>query len=504
MGISFNASSLLSGNGIDVNSVVQELQAAESGQLTEWNSDLTTLQKQASAINSINSDLSNLQAALQSFSGAGSVFSQMATTSSESAIATASAQNGATGGNYTVVVSTLASAGTVYTASIASANTSILPSGQTTGDLQLQIGGASGTTADIPITQGNNDTLTTLAASINSASATNNWGITASVVTDASGARLAIYSNSTGAPGALSINNNTTTLNFEPPIGGTNAAITINGIPYASTTNTVTGAIPDVTLNLTSADPATPVTISVAPDTNAVNDAINNFVTEYNTVVGDINTQFAVNPSTNAQGPLGSDSDLSVLQSSLLNDIAYATSDSTSQSSGLSSLAALGISMNNDGTLSVDSATLDSALTSNPAAVANFFSNTNATGFADNFSNDLNNLTAPATGVLNSDLAANQEQQTDLNNEISAFQVHLAEQATALTAEFDQVNASLEQYPFLLQEVTAALGSLSSTGSTQGTLPSTNTAPTSGTAPSGSGSSTGTSGTSGSSGSSGS
>ena len=270
------------------------------------------------------------------------------------------------------------------------------------------------------------------------------------------------------------------------------------------TVTNVTGAIPGVTLNLTSADPATPVTISVAPDTNAVNDAINSFVTEYNTVVGDINAQFTVNSSTNSQGPLGPDSDLRLLQSSLLNDIAYATSDSTSQSSGLSSLAALGISMNNDGTLSVDSATLDSALTSNPAAVANFFSNTNATGFADNFSNDLNNLTAPATGVLNSDLAANQEQQTDLNNEISAFQVHLAEQATALTAEFDQVNASLEQYPFLLQEVTAALGSLSSTGSTQGTLPSTNTAPTSGTAPSGSGSSTGTSGTSGSSGSSGS
>ena len=146
--------------------------------------------------------------------------------------------------------------------------------------------------------------------------------------------------------------------------------------------------------------------------------------------------------------------------------------------------------------LSVDSATLDSALTSNPAAVANFFSNTNATGFADNFSNDLNNLTAPATGVLNSDLAANQEQQTDLNNEISAFQVHLAEQATALTAEFDQVNASLEEYPFLLQEVTAALGSLSSTGSTEGTLPSTNTTPTSGNSTSGNSGTSGTSSTS--------
>ena len=62
----------------------------------------------------------------------------------------------------------------------------------------MQIGGSSGTTADIAITAGSNDTLTTLAASINSQSATNKWGITASVVTDASGARLAIYSQVDG------------------------------------------------------------------------------------------------------------------------------------------------------------------------------------------------------------------------------------------------------------------------------------------------------------------
>ena len=39
MGISFNAASLLSGNGIDVNSVVSEIQAAQSGQVTAWQAD---------------------------------------------------------------------------------------------------------------------------------------------------------------------------------------------------------------------------------------------------------------------------------------------------------------------------------------------------------------------------------------------------------------------------------------------------------------------------------
>ncbi|HVM94664.1 MAG TPA: flagellar filament capping protein FliD [Terriglobales bacterium] len=493
MGISFNSSSLLSGNGINVSAVVQELQAAQSGQLTAWQSDLTTLQNQSSALSSINNDLSNLQAAVQEFSDPTGVLSQLTTNSSLPIVVSATAQSGATPASYTVVVNGLASAGTLYTDPVASASASILPSGQTTADLKIQIGGASGTTADIAITQGSNDTLTTLAQSINTASAKNNWGITATVVTDANGARLAIYSQSTGSPGALALSDNTTSLTFEPAVGGTDAEVTINGIPYASTTNTLAGAIPDVTFNLESADPATPVTVTVAPDSTAVNNAVDNFVTEYNTVIDDIKKQFTVNPSTNSEGPLGADSNLRLLQSSLLNDAAYTTGDSLSTSSGYSSLAALGISMNDDGTLTVNTATLDNAVTSNPAALTNFFTNSGNSGFANNFATDLNALTSATTGALNSDLAANQNQQNDLNTEISNFESRLAAQAVELTRVFDQVNANLEQYPFLLQQVTALLGSLGSSGTSSGILPSTNTTPTSGTASSTSGSGSGSS-----------
>ena len=495
MGISFNAASLLSGNGINVSGIVQELQSAQSGQLTAWKGDLTTLQTQASNLNSISADLSNLQSAVQQFSGPASVFTQLTASSSESVVANASVQSGATAGSYSVVVDQLASAGTLYTAPVTTANTSILPSGQTSADLKLQIGGSSGTTADIPITAGSNDTLTTLAKSINSLSTDNNWGITASVVTDASGSRLSIYSQSTGSTGALAAASNTTSLTFEPPVGGTNAAVTVNGIPYASTTNTLTGAIPDVTLNLTSSAPTTPITITIAPDTTAIDNAIDNFVVEYNTVVGDINKQFAVNPSTGTQGPLGSDVSLRMLQSSLANDAAYATTDTASQSSGVSNLGALGITMNDDGTLTVNTATLNSAVTSNPAAVSNFFTNTNSTGFADNFANDLSNLTNAATGVLNADLASNQSQQTDLTKEINNFETQLTAQAAYLTQEFSQVNATLEEYPFLLESVNAALGSLNSSSSTTGsTTTSSNTTPTAGTPTTGSSSSSSSNG----------
>jgi len=507
MGISFNAANLLNGNGIDVNSVVSEIQSAQSGQLTAWQGDVTNLQTQATAITSINTDVSNLAAGAQGLTGSSGALTAVSATSAQPLIVSATAQTGATAGNYSVVVNGLASIGTLYTDEVTSATTSILTSPATSGDLALQIGG--GTTADIPITAGKNDTLTTLANSINSLSATNKWGITASVVTDASGARLAIYSQASGSPGALLVTNNTTSLVFEDPVGGANALIHINGVPFSSTTNTVSGAIPDVTLNLVTADSATPVEVTVGPDTTAITNSINNFVVEYNTLIGDINTQFTVNAATNTEGPLGSDTYLRSLQSSLLANMAYATTDPTSVGSGLTNLASLGIVMNSDGTLTVNQTTVDTAteyspgfpdvLAANLSAVQNFFTNANSTGFADNLNAALANLTEPSTGILNEDLAANQSQQAGLTTEITNFQTQMAAQKIQLDAEFSQVNANLEAYPFLLQQVTEILGSMSSGNLTATPATNTNTTPTAGQSTVGSSSTSSTSGTSGTS-----
>lgn len=491
MGISFNVAGLLSGNGIDVKSVVSEIQAAESGQMTVWQGDVTTLKTQATAIGSINTDLTSLQTAVQALANPTGVLTQLAAGSSEPTIVSATAQSGATAATYNVEVTTLASAGTLYTAAMANATTSILTSPATTGDFSVQIGGSGGTTADIAITAGSNDTLTTLAASINTQSATNKWGITASVLNDASGSRLAVYSQQTGSAGALSMNNNTTNLTVEPPVGGTNATFTLNNIPYSSTTNTVTGAISDVTLNLISAAPGLPVTILVSTNTANITTAINSFVTAYNTVIGDINTQFAYSATTNTQGPLGADTYLRNLQSSLLTDMGYATTDPTSIKSGLTNLASLGIVMNNDGTLTVNQTATASApafpdvLAANLGAMQNFFENSNVTGFANNLSTDLTNLTNPATGSLNEDLKANQNQQAHLTTEIANFQTQLAAQKVQLDQEFYAVNSSLEEYPILLQEVTAELASMTSGALTTGTTPSQNTTPVTGTSTSG-------------------
>ena len=337
MGISFNAASLLSGSGIDVSQLVSEIQAGQSGQLTVWKADQATLQTQATTIGNINSDLSSLLSASQALSDPTGALTGLTATSSESAVLTASVQAGATAASYNVLVSGLASTGTLYTAAIANASTSILPDGQTTGDLQVQIGGTGGTLADIPITAGVNDTLTTLAQSINSLSTQNSWGITATVVTDANGSRLALYSQASGSPGALAVGaNNTTTLSFEPPVGGPNSLFTINGIPYSTTTNTVTGCHPRPDFKPARRRFGAAGAGDGRPQRGRHHYAVTNFVNAYNTVISDINSQFAFNPTTNSQGTLGSDNSLHVLQTSLLSALTYATTDPTSVSNGLS------------------------------------------------------------------------------------------------------------------------------------------------------------------------
>ena len=320
MGISLNPATLLNGQGIDVAALVQQVLSESSGQLTEWENEQTTLQTQANDLTGINNDLNNLATTVQALSDPLGVLTSQGATSSNNSVVTATATSAAVAGTHQIVVSNLASPGLVYTNDFAAgADASILPTGASSGEIDLQIG--TGTPQPITITAGSNDTLNTLASYING----QNLGVTASVVSDAGGSRLALASQATGTAGALAITSNNTNVTFNTPVGGTDAALTIDGVPYTSASNTITGALPGVTLSLAGSSPST-VDLTVGTNTTQITAAINNFVAAYNQVIGDINQEVTINPSTNTQGPLGTDGSLTELQSSLLSDSAYSVS----------------------------------------------------------------------------------------------------------------------------------------------------------------------------------
>src|SRR5260370_36815157 len=355
MAIGLNPATILSGQGLDVASLVQQIIASESGQLNVWQAQQTTLATQDGLLAGMNNNLTNLQTAVAALASPTGALTAQAASSSQPGALTAAAQSTAISGTHQIVVTSLATAGTLYTDPIAAgANTSFLSSGQTSGDIQIQVGGAGGATRDLVITQGSNDTLTTLASYINTQSTANGWGVTASVVSDANGSRLALQSQNTGSTGALAtVVNSNTSLTFDAPVGGANAALTIDGVPFSSSSNTVTGAIQGVTLSLLSQSTSgTPVQLTVEPDTNQITSAINNFVSAYKTVISTINSQYIVDPTTSIPAPpLECDISLRSLQSRLLSDAAYAIGGN----GGLVNLASMGIQMKKDGTLAIDS-----------------------------------------------------------------------------------------------------------------------------------------------------
>lgn len=484
MGVSLNPATILSGQGIDVSSVVQQIIASQSGQLNVWQGQQTTFATQDGLLEGEENNLLNLQSAIAALADPTGALTAQAAISSQPGVLTATAQSTAIAGTHQIEVTSLATTGTLYTDPVAGgADISFLSGGQTSGDIQLQVGGASGAIDDIPITQGSDDTLNTLASYINTQSNANNWGVTASVVSDVNGSRLSLQSQNSGSAGALALTTNTnTTLTFDPPQGGANAVLNIDGVPFGSSTNTVTGAIQGVTLNLVSQAPGDPVQLTVGPDQNQITNAITNFVSAYNNVVSTINSQYVVDPTGSVPTPpLESDISLRSLQSSLLTDSSYAIGNS-----GLVNLASLGINQNNDGTLTVgstpgpNSQTFAQVLAANPSAVVNFFQNSSGTGFANNFNADLTNLTSPTTGPLNVDVTQNQAEQADLTTSITNFEAQLTTESAALTQQYDAVNASLQQYPLLLQQVTEILGTLGSGTSGSGSLVSSEPTLTSG------------------------
>jgi flagellar hook-associated protein 2 len=127
-------------------------------------------------------------------------------------------------------------------------------------------------------------------------------------------------------------------------------------------------------------------------------------------------------------------------------------------SGAITTLGQLGINMNNDGTLTLNTSTLNSAIQSNFSAVQNFLQGTAANGFATSLNNQLNSFTDPTNGAFTVELQSISSENSDLQDQVNDFQDFLNSEQTRLTTEYNQIDATLQQLPILQKQIASELG----------------------------------------------
>jgi flagellar hook-associated protein 2 len=450
VGINFGAAT--SGAGFDVATTVASITALSSAIENPWNAQLTSLKTQDTALTTIGTDLSTLSTAVSALTNLTGVTSEKEGASSDTSVLTlTSAGTTAVAGSHTIVVNSLASTASNYTNAIADATDTL------SGSLSIQIGTGSTASMHSITIDSSNDTLATMAAAINNGS----YGVTAEVVTDDNGSRLLLASKSSGAAGAITLGgaltDATTSKGIAFNVGqvGTDASLTVDGLPTTSSSNTVTNAIAGVTFQLLSTGTPTTtngvtsneaVQVQITNDNSAVETAMQSFVTAYNTVAGDIKTQ-AGDDSSGKPEPLYGDPTMALIQSQLSTALFGGAA-----SGAISNLYQLGISANADGTLTFDSTTLDATLNSNYSDVVGFLQNTGSWG--EGLSNTLDTLgSATPDGAISLELAQNSSVETSLNTNITNENALIATQTTNLTTELNTANQELQAIPEQLSEV---------------------------------------------------
>jgi flagellar hook-associated protein 2 len=120
--------------------------------------------------------------------------------------------------------------------------------------------------------------------------------------------------------------------------------------------------------------------------------------------------------------------------------------------SDINSLTTLGISVNNDGSLTLDASSLDSLLNTDYNGVVGFFQNANSWG--QSFSTMLTNSgTSSSRGILKLAQNANSSSESNLNADVSKEELLISAQKTSLTTELNSANEIMQELPSQLDSV---------------------------------------------------
>ncbi len=366
------------GSGLDINSIVEQLVAAEraptANRLTsregKANEELSALGKFKSALAAFKDAVAGLSDA--------DTFQGRTVKVEDDKVFTATAGSDSLPGTYSIEVMNLASAQRLRSIGFPDAATAV-----GTGTLAITV---NGQTANIAIAAPAN-TLNDIRDAINQSP--DNPGVRATIVNASDGAHLVLSATETGAANAITVavsGGDGGLANFAYAAGApsnpmlqlqaaADANIVIDGFPVTSASNAISDAIEGVTIDLVAAKPGTMLDLSVEYDPASAKNSVQGFVTAYNKLIDTVTELTRYNADTRDAAPLLGDATVRGIRDQLRREMSASLGTGT-----FNSLATIGVTTEINGKLSVDATRLSAAIDDDFDAVSNLFAGT--TGLA--------------------------------------------------------------------------------------------------------------------------
>jgi flagellar hook-associated protein 2 len=427
------------GSNIDTQAIVKSLVDSERApKQTQINSQTLKATTSLSSIGKIQAALDAFRGALDNMKTTAS-FNGLTGSSSDEKVATVTTGNGAAAGSFSLVVNQLATASKISSKVYAGGASTVINAGSVPTTLSIKQGS---NTFDVSIPAGS--TLQQVRDSINSQYA--NQGLSANILTDASGSRLVMTSTTTGVGSDLTLTGNSgletgTSVLAAPQ----NAKYTLDGLVMESKTNTIADAVSGVTVKLTGVSPTaagasapTASTITVAASSSTLKSSVKGFVDTYNALIKAANAETQV--TTNADGSVTSgaltgDASLRSLLNSVRTEL-----NSMSGTGQMKALSQFGVQTDQKtGTLTIDDKQWDAAVLTNAADINAIF--TGDTGLLARMKTATDSFALSKTGVFAARSASLSDSLTDLKKQQDTLDSRMASLQLSLTAKYTAMDS---------------------------------------------------------------
>lgn len=432
------ASSTVSGigSGVDTQAIVSALVAAEKApKQAQIDAQSTKATTSLSAIGTIKSALDTFRSAVAKLNTATS-FNGLGASTSDDKVAKITLADGASSGTYSMEVTQLATsskiASKVFTATSASANTS--------GSAQTLTVSQSDNTYSVTIADG--ATLQEARDTINGQ--LQSKGISANIVTDANGSRLVFSSSKMGDGTELTLGGDSELASDVKVISTPqNAKYTLDGLELESTSNTITGAVSGLNIELVASGKST---LTVTSSSDTLKTSVKSFVSAYNALMTSINSQTKVTTGADDSSASGATLTGDATMRSLVNSIRSELSSSVGSGS-LRTLSQLGINtVQKTGLLELNDTKWDAAVKSYGADISGLF--TGKDGLLSRMSNvtegyaKSGGILASRQASLTTQIKAIEEAQTKLDTRIETLTTTLSKKYNAMDTLVAQLNAT--------------------------------------------------------------